>query len=561
LTTQPSNTTIVNVARANTDNDYYEQLLSRIFDVKANVLRGRFQCEVIANYYVFSLFTQAKNIYAIVVATPSNFDSAEQQLKNLLEKIPTAGIGVIAETGTNKKRWLRRRFDRVEFEYISEYCLFGADVRIGETNWVYQHNGTSGNRQLELLSERVENGFFEIHSYFRDLDGLHFDEALDELCKILYVKLYDEEQTISGQSYKMQTRLYSNIDECAADIRMLYNEAVSYDNRVFEMKIPGYSRSRGVFATPIRLSNVALVKAVEALQSYHLGHSTFDIKGRAFQKVIAPTIRAGMGQYFTPNSIARFVSKALCPTVRDLIIDPFCGSGHFLTTCLDIVRLEHGAEGKLFHEFAFGKLHGIEKSERMVRIAMTDMRLHGDGHSNIRCADALLEFSNYPDLKPDSFDIVLSNPPFGSILTSATMKQLGFFELSSGKNNVPLEIIGLERCVQLLRPGGRMGIVLPDGIVANRNTAYVRDWLMKFVKIRAVVSLPLETFTPFGASIKTSVLILRKWEIGETKSNTYPVFLARIDNVGYDATGRSKSSSDLAEAAEAFNKFITKHGW
>jgi type I restriction enzyme M protein len=268
-----------------------------------------------------------------------------------------------------------------------------------------------------------------------------------------------------------------------------------------------------------------------------------------------------MGQYFTPDPVVRFLSRVLNPNVRDLILDPFCGSGHFLTASLELVRAKHRVEDKAFHEFAFGKLHGIEKSDRMVRVAMTDMRLHGDGHSNIRCVDALLAFSNYPDMKPGSFDVILTNPPFGSILTSDTIKQLGEFELANTRNNVPLEVLGVERCVQLLRPGGRMGIVLPDGIVANRNTRYVREWLARQVKVRGIISLPLETFLPFGASIKTSVLILRKWEAGEDRSTDYSVFLARVDSVGYDATGRSRDSADLEEAAVEFEAFINREGW
>ena len=537
-------------------------LLAKALNLETANIKNRFHYEKKDEEQIFSLLTEARNVFAILMLTQIEFfSSSEQKLKSALEKSITAGIGILVDIKSGEKRWMRRRFDRPEFEYITEYPLLNVGHKFGEATWVYENEATGNHRPLTLLTDRVENVFFEIHSYFRDLDGLHFDEALDELCKVLYVKLYDEEQTPKGRPYKMQRRSYSSVDECAADIRMLYSEAAQYDSRVFEMKIPGYTRSRGVFATGIRLSNPALVKAVEALQAYHLGRSAFDIKGRAFQKVVGPTVRSGMGQYFTPDPIARFISQALHPTVRDLILDPFCGSGHFLTSSLELVRLEHGVEDKLFHEFAFGKLHGIEKSDRMVRVAMTDMRLHGDGHSNIRCADALLEFSNYPDIKPDSFDIILSNPPFGSILTPDAIRQLGFFELAFGRNNVPLEIIGLERCVQLLRPGGKMGIVIPDGMVANRNTGFVRDWLTKHLKVRAIVSLPIETFVPFGASIKTSVLIMRKWEAGESKANDYPVFLARVDNVGYDATGRPRNYSDLAETGKAFDRFINEQGW
>lgn len=537
--------------------------LSRVLNIESSNLSGRTKAEVIGDWHTISLITRSGNVFAIVLLAPVHrFNIAEPQLKTSLEKCPTAGIGILADIENGERRFLRRRFDRTEFEYIPEYKIFD-DSKSGtsDISWFYINEKDKKNRTLSLLSNNVESVFFEIHSYFRDIDGLHADEALDELCKVLYTKLYDEEQTKKGAAFRVQRRLYASADECAADIRALYLEAAEYDSRIFEMKIPGYSRSRGVFANPIRLSNAALVKSIEALQSYHLGQSAFDVKGRAFQKVIAPATRSGMGQYFTPDPVIQFLSKALQPNVRELILDPFCGSGHFLTASLELVRNAHGAEDKAFHEFAFGKLHGVEKSDRMVRVAMTDMRLHGDGHSNIRCADSLLSFNNYSDIKPGSFDLILTNPPFGSIISSEALRQLGQFELAKGKNNVPLEILGLERSIQLLRPGGRMGIVLPDGIVANRNTSYVREWLESNVKIRAIISLPIETFVPYGASIKTSILILRKWEAGEKHTKNYPLFLARIDNVGYDATGRKKIASDLAEAGQEFENFISKNGW
>ena len=196
----------------------------------------------------------------------------------------------------------------------------------------------------------------------------------------------------------MQRASYRCTEEMAATIRGIYQEASDYDTRVFSLRIPGYQRSRGVFTSRIRLSSPALAKVVETFQEYGVGHSAVDVKGRAFQKMLSPAMRAGMGQYFTPEPVVKLMVSVVTPKVHDLVLDPFCGSARFLTTSLQHVATTlRSTEEKLFHEFAFSKLHGIEKSDRMVRIAMTDMRLQGDGHSNIRCTDALLAFSNYPD--------------------------------------------------------------------------------------------------------------------------------------------------------------------
>lgn len=411
--------------------------------------------------------------------------------------------------------------------------------------------------QFRFLSESVidsdyfENVFFEAHSFLRDLDGLHPDEALDELCKIIYAKLYDEE-TNSG----VFTMSCGNVEEYASAIRSIYREANDYDVRVYALKIPGYKRSRGVFSEPIYLSSNALYKACALFAKFNFSKADIDYKARAFQNAYKPATRAGMGQYFTPIQVIRLIINCIQPTNTDLIIDPFAGSAHFLSESLSFVE-KRNQNKKSISEFTFYKLHGIEKSERMVRIAMTDMRLHGDGHSNIRCADSLLPFESYSDLLPESFDIVMTNPPFGSILQKESYSYLGEFEMKIGKKKLPLEVLGLERCVQLLRKGGRMGIVLPESVFVNKSFQFVRDWIGQHMKIRGIISLPLNTFSPFGANIKTSVLIASK---GST-SDQYNVFTAVVENIGFDSKGDDIEGSDWQEVARGFSSFIEKEGW
>src|ERR1700744_3457218 len=110
--------------------------------------------------------------------------------------------------------------------------------------------------------------FSQIHSFIRDIDGLHADSALDEICKLLYAKLYDEEVTKKGSHYKFQRDRDATVEECAAVIRLLYKEANEYDRQVFSLRAPGYKRSRGVFDSPITLSSEALVRVVEHIQSW-----------------------------------------------------------------------------------------------------------------------------------------------------------------------------------------------------------------------------------------------------------------------------------------------------
>ncbi len=412
-------------------------------------------------------------------------------------------------------------------------------------------NNNREKAQSVIESNFFESVFFEAHSFLRDIDGLHPDEALDELCKLIYAKLYDEEMGLD-----VFIKPVGNAEEFAANIRSLYKEANEYDVRVYALKIPGYKRSRGVFSESITLSSNAILKAGQLFSKYNFSKADIDYKARAFQNVYKPAARAGMGQFFTPIQVIRLIVKCISPNDKDLIIDPFAGSGHFLSESLYYVENKLQNQ-KAINEFIFYKLHGIEKSERMVRIAMTDMRLHGDGHSNIRCADSLLSFDSYSDLTPETFDIVMTNPPFGSILQKESYSYLGDFTIIKGRGKVPLEILGLERGIQLLRDGGRIGIVLPESIFANKSYQFVRDWLKENVTIRGIISLPQHTFTPFGANIKTSILIATKG----IRKNQYNIFTSIVENIGYDSKGDDIEGADWLEVAAQFSSFIDEEGW
>ncbi len=414
------------------------------------------------------------------------------------------------------------------------------------------------NYPSNFLSDRFESFFFEAHSLIRDIDGLHPDEALDELCKIIYTKLYDEEIVKELKFCFFDLSVYGNYEEYAATLRKLYSEANEYDIRVFSLKIPGYKRSRGVFDDPIKLSSLALSKVSELFSQFSFSKSDIDIKARAFQNVYRPTTRAGMGQYFTPLNVIRFIISVVKPSCNELILDPFCGSAHFLTESINFTRNSTQSD-KLKNEFLFNKLHGIEKSERMVRIAMTDMRLHGDGHSNIRCTDALLSFNNYYDITPNTFDIIMTNPPFGSTLTNEMTQYVGDFDLIKRNAKIPLEVLGLERCIQLLREGGKLAIVLPESILVNKTYKYVREWIKTNTKIRAIVSLPIETFMPYGANIKTSIVFCVKDK--NAHQSTYNVFSGGIDNIGYDATGKVLQENDWENLSIKLCEFLEKEGW
>lgn len=504
------------------------------------------------------------------------FKEAERQLETYLASTHTATIGLV--TDGDRIKTLRKKIDPNDFEYIADLPAFGLEAK-AKIQLVRElpSGGDARSTGLKILDNEYEKVLFDCHSAARDVDGLHDDEALDEICKVIYTKIYDERQTTKqkeGTPFRFQTYGASNASEVASNIRVLYEESRNADIEIYSKRIPGYERSRGVFKTQIRLSDSALYRVVERIQEFSLIDSKADIKGRAFQKVLAPAIRAGMGQYFTPDPIVELAVGVIKPKANELILDPFCGSGHFLTKTLQHVMEHQGSTITQhdLHEFKFFHLHGIEKSDRMVRIAMTDMLLNDDGHTNIRNQDALLSFDNYPDitalrndpekdtqtLDPAVFNVVLTNPPFGSIMRQETMEMLGRFDLGHKKKSLPLEVLGLERSIQFLKPGGRMAIVLPEHMMKGKSAAFVRKWLYGVAHIKAIFFFPEEAFTPFGAMVKTCLCIFQKFGKGDTPMNEDATFLCEVENLGYEATGKPKAGSEVVEAVAAFH---ANGGW
>jgi type I restriction enzyme M protein len=106
-----------------------------------------------------------------------------------------------------------------------------------------------------------------------------------------------------------------------------------------------------------------------------------------------------------------------------------------------------------------------------------------------------------------------------------------------------------------------LGIVLPDNILSADSYEYVRQWLRKKVCVRMILGLPVETFSPFGANVKTSILFARKWRSGETPDERAKVCLLKIEAVGYDASGRLTKKSDIAEAISTACAFLKNNGW
>jgi type I restriction enzyme M protein len=264
----------------------------------------------------------------------------------------------------------------------------------------------------------------------------------------------------------------------------------------------------------------------------------------------------------------------LDPKAEELVLDPACGSGGFLLAALHHVR--ETASGyfeddpvqfdRYWREFAAKRLYGIEINEELTRVAKMNMILHEDGHTNIVWADALERAERlrrlHRGLTREHFDLVITNPPFGAQVTAADRNYLADFELGRQPDGKPrraqkTEILFVERVWEFLKPGGRAGIVLPDGILSNTSLQYVRDFILDRFQVLAVVSLPSTAFFHFGATVKSSLVFLRKREPGEAVEAQEFVFMAAPELIGYDATGR-ETKNELPNVLDAYREFLVR---
>ena len=385
---------------------------------------------------------------------------------------------------------------------------------------------------------------------------LNPSDAFDEVSKILFCKLQDEKKTAVSEFYKFQVGTHEESSDIAERIHGIYKE--------------GKEQDPNVFSENIKLEDDIIYKTVEHLQSININKTDLDSKGVAFERFMGDFFKGKMGQYFTPRNIVDFCVKMLFIKQNERVLDPACGSGGFLLHAMDLIRKEAEAnyddEKEIYsywHDFASKNLFGIEINEQIARVCKMNMIIHDDGHTNIISADSLDNIEKHTKInsqfKKGNFDIILTNPPFGAKVLINEKKYLKDYQLglNNGKERAAqsTEVLFIERCFEYLKEGGRMAIVLPDGILTNATLQYVRDFIMNNFKINAIVSIPQTAFSHYGAGVKCSLLFLTK---SIKNKEDYDIFMAQAEYVGYDATGREIEQNDLNEIFNNYKNFIEK---
>ncbi len=523
----------------------------------------------------------------------------------------------------------------------------------------------SKNFGYKVLTERDKWSITKYQELQESFNGIHeliysikdhvnnSNDVIDEFCKLIFMEEFrlNHKEYILNQGIVAGMKLddilnYSVIEndkdkkKVVNDIREAFKEIKSHQDYI---AVLDDGTQAPIFGTDeyIKLENpniyIAVLKALQELgdlpESLGGGKATLidlsgDVLGRVFDVLLRGKYenKGGMGIYLTPRPVTEAATEMVIhdltkngaaklievdengiPKLR--VIDGCCGSAGFIIKVLLEIKnylLNKLTGDKKYYEELFEKMKehsfvGADSSPGMILKARINMALHGANKCPIFQTRNSLMSEN---LKPGTFDVVLTNPPFSSTGVSKTVKDkvneegietikkyssdideegqnrmseyglcLGSKPNSRGKwnevNSIDPAVLFIDRYLQLLKPGGLCMMVVPDGILSNSGNKYVREYLMgkknevtgefeggKAV-LKAVVSLPQETFALSGAGAKTSLLYFKKKEHTGEKQGS--VFMAVADEVGFTVKNNVEKQlgddrNDLLKIVKAYKK-------
>ncbi|MGR3319361.1 MAG: N-6 DNA methylase [Candidatus Anammoxibacter sp.] len=433
---------------------------------------------------------------------------------------------------------------------------------------------------------------FKCHNIIRNNDKLSPEAAFDEISKVLFIKIQYERINDGTQLFSLE----KFIKDRESYEKYTLTDSPEFYQFLFEKTKDEFNDDLFESHEKINIKQASFEAIVKELQKYNLSTTSDDVKGIAFEKFLGKTFRGELGQFFTPRTIVDFMVEILDPQEGEIICDPACGSGGFLIKAFEYVRSKiedeiQKAKEKIktqYYNNEYGKLpekaktkidnkvnklfnklnyeldinneksrlrtlsydcvFGTDANPRMSRTAKMNMIMHGDGHGGVHHNDGLL---NVNGIFENRFDIILTNPPFGSRVEKSlkiteadkftdqvkiakyqkrygpaydeAMKQvtdnieksiLSLYD--TGKMSALTEVLFIERSLRLLKPGGRMGIVLPEGVLNNTNLQKIRDFVESKAKIILITSIPQDVFVASGATVKPSLLFFKKFTDDET---------------------------------------------
>ena len=394
----------------------------------------------------------------------------------------------------------------------------------------------------------LKQAFKRTHNYIYANQGFQKDKAFEELQKLIFIKVYDEQYNPTLQFYILPGEDISKVRERLVSVFQKVQERYKYIFRGNEI---------------LELNDIVLGYVVSELQRFSLVDTDTDVKGEAYETIVGPNLRGDRGEFFTTRTVCSMTMEMLFSLFPEekltspggmKILDPAIGTGGFLIDGVQKIKqlflkreIKYDQLRDSVRDVSTTNFFGADFNPFLVKVAQMNMVMHGDGSSNIFHVNSLETPSSWNDeakgkVHLGEFDMVVTNPPFGTKAVVNNPDILEQFELTTFKANsprtaLPPEQLFIERCLGFLKPGGLLGIVLPDSILSNPGLTWIREWILKKTYIIASIDLPVETFEPHTGT-QTSILILRKKTPEQEKySEDYEIFMAIPEKVGHDRRG------------------------
>jgi len=417
----------------------------------------------------------------------------------------------------------------------------------------------------------LRRAFQRCHNFIHGNEGMPKDAAFWQFLYLIFAKMFDERAN-RGKERKF----FAAADEPFTDEGRMKVRGRILD--LFKSMKKQYAFFRD--SDEITLSDRALAYMVMELQRYNFSRSDVDAKGAAYQEIVGTNLRGDRGQYFTPRRAVYLAVRILNPKEHEKVLDPADGTGGFLVATLAHRLRQLRAEYKRdvsdstqesildrLRDYAKKNIFGADFDPFLVRASTMNILMAANIEGNIFYMDSLaFPRGHLPgndqakrQVPFGSVDVLMTNPPFGSEIPITEKAILDNHQLAkrwtrddngqwseqiATQNAVAPEVLFIEQSIRWLKPGGRMGIVVPNGILGNPGDEYIRRWILRQCWVLACVEIPVEAFiVEANVGILTSLLFLKKKTDSEMDAEAqghvkeYPIFMAVAEKAGVDRRG------------------------
>ena len=376
-------------------------------------------------------------------------------------------------------------------------------------------------------------------------DGIDYGDYIEQLTYLMFLKMAEEKDRDLSKIKYVDAKGKEQIADCSWNSlkEKSGTELTDHYSDMLRMlrEQPGILGDIFAQATHHFTQPVNLKKIINMIDEENWSALDVDVKGAAFEGLLekaASEGKKGAGQYFTPRVLIQSIVRLMKPDPRGRtgfkICDPACGTGGFLVCAYEWLVLE--TKGVLDRKDAKniknGTYHGQELVARPRRLALMNMYLHGI-EPGIVLGDTI-----YEPKRGDLFDVVLTNPPFGTKGANQAPERDDFTVETSNK-----QLNFVQHVVSTLKPGGRAAMVLPDNCLFEDKAGEVFKILMKDCNLHTVLRLPRGTFTPYSQGVKANVIFFQK---GLETENVW-IFDARSNVPGITKKDRPLSAEHFAE--------------